>query len=116
MPVMQAIMMYRSAGVVNHTVSISPNPAGGASTTPSPAEVSPTANVLNGVGPFTYLWSITSGGAGVTLTNTTSATCTLTTNNGNIQVRTGTLKCDVTDTGNGSIVASDTVTYTLEVT
>jgi hypothetical protein len=108
------LMMHRN-GVVNHTVAISPDPVTGVSTTPTPASANATANVTSGVGPFTYAWSWDSGGTGITITNSTSATCTITTSTGLTGLRTGVLKCDVTDTGNGSYVASDTVTAELEV-
>lgn len=112
MGVLQIRMMYKGAS--SHAVSISPDPMDASSTSPTPASVVGTASVTGGVGPFTYAWSIVTGG-GVTLTNTTSAACTLTTNTGTPQTRVGTIKCDVTDTGNGSLVASRTVSYTLDI-
>lgn len=114
MPIMQ-LMMTRISGVTNHTVTISPDPVLGGSVTPTPATANATANVSNGVGPFTYSWSWDSGGTGINITNATSATCTIATATGAVGLRTGVLKCDVTDTGNGSYVASDTVNAELEV-
>jgi hypothetical protein len=108
------LMMHRN-GVVNHTVNITPDPVAAGSTAPTPASSNATANVTNGVGSFTYSWSWDSGGVGITLTNNTSATCAVTTSTGSVGIRTGVLKCDVTDTGNGSYVASDTVLVELEV-
>jgi hypothetical protein len=98
-----------------HSVTLSPDPADGTAPSPSKASVSITANVTGGVGPFTYLHSIVSG-AGITMTNSTSATCTVETNTGALQTRLFTTQCVVTDTGAGSTTASDTVSGTLEVT
>lgn len=109
------LMMTRINGVTNHTVAISPDPVVGGSVTPTPATANATANVSDGVGPFTYSWTWDSGGTGINITNATSATCTLTTSTGGIGIRTGVLKCDVIDTGNGSYVASDTANAELEV-
>lgn len=115
MAITQLIMGYQAAGVSPAVVTISPDPSNGDSVFPTPASTSATAGIVGGVGPFTYLWSITAGGTGCTLTNTTTATCIATTNTGVPQVRTGTWKVDVTDTGNGSLVSSDTGTFNLEV-
>lgn len=62
------------------------------------------------VGPCSYLWEWFSGGAGITLSNATSATCTLTgsTTPGSFDIeRTGILRCTVTDLGAGSAEAFD---------
>lgn len=108
------LMMHRS-GVTNHTVVLSPAPVFGSSAAPTQAQANVTANVTNGVGPFTYLWSWNSGGSGINILNSTSATCTIITSTGAAGLRSGVLKCGVTDTGNGSYVASDTVSAELEV-
>lgn len=71
-----------------------------------------TATVTGEVGPLTYLWFWASGGVGIALTNTTSATCTLD-STGTDQTRDGVLQCDVTDTGNGNLVRSDTGAITV---
>lgn len=112
MAIQQVMMMY--SGITAHSVTLSPDPATASTTSPTPCSTSVTAVVSGGVGPFTYSWSIVTG-AGVTLTNATLSSCTITTNTGSVQTRSGTLKCDVTDTGNGSLVASGTGSYTLEV-
>jgi len=115
MPVVQLMMGYQASGVTPAVVTISPDPSDGLTLVPTPASTNGTAGIVGGVGPFTYLWTITAGGAGCSLTNTTTAICTATTNTGLPQTRTGTWKVDVTDTGNGSLVSSDTGTFNLEV-
>lgn len=116
MGVLQLMMGHQSSGVAPAVVTITPDPATASTVTPTAASVSPTAGVTSGVGPFTYLWSIASGGVGCTLTNATLATCTIATTTGLPgQFRTGTLNCDVTDTGNASLVSSDTGDFELEV-
>lgn len=112
MSLQQVMMMYK--GSTAHTVTLSPNPADSSSVSPSLASVAVTADVSGGTGPFTYAWSIVSG-IGATLTNATSATCIITTNTGSVGARSGSIKCDVTDTGNGSLVVTGNGTYTLEV-
>jgi len=108
------LMMHRS-GVTNHTVNITPDPVYSSSAAPSQASAAVTANVTDGVGAFTYAWSWDSGGSGMSILNSTSATCTIITDTGAAGLRSGVLKCEVTDTGNGSYAASDTVTAELEV-
>ena len=115
MAVLQLMMGRPSAGgVVNHTVSIAFTLGSNPSTSPTPANEIYTATPINGVGPFTYLWTRLSG-AGVTLTNTTTASCTITTNTGSPQSRAGDIRCTVTDTGNGGYSAFADVPYVLEV-
>lgn len=63
------------------------------------------ATVTSGIGPFTYLWQWVSGGVGMTLSNTTSATVTITASGTNVE-RSGTIRCTVVDTGNSSYSAS----------
>lgn len=60
--------------------------------------------VTGGSGTFTYSWAwISGGGTGMGLSNTTTATVTVNAS-GNDVLREGTLRCTVTDTGNGSLV------------
>lgn len=75
-----------------------------------------TATVSNGVGPFTYSWAFVAGGVGITLTNTTSATVGAQRSVGTASfgINTGTLRCSVTDTGNGNLVATKDIAVTLE--
>ena len=117
MPVVQLMMGYQAAGGVSPAavVTVTPDPSSGDTMFPTPASVSVTASIVGGTGPFTYAWSISSGGAGCTLTDSTLETCTVTTNTGLPQSRSGTLNVDVTDTGNGGLVSSDTGTFNLEV-
>lgn len=75
---------------------------------------SETAVVSGGVGPFTYLWSKTSGLAGATLTNTTSSTFTITKNSTAIGAQTGTVGVVVTDTGAGGATTSTGINVDLE--
>lgn len=65
------------------------------------------SNVTGGIGPFTYAWSWASGGVGMTITNATSVNCNVE-SIGTDQVRSGTIQCVVTDTGNGNLVRSGT--------
>ena len=115
MAITQLMMGYQASGVTPAVVTVSPDPSDGLSVAPGQASTNATAGIVGGIGPFTYLWTITSGGVGCTLTNTTTATCTVTTNTGLPQTRTGTWNVDVTDTGNGGLVSSDTGTFNLEV-
>lgn len=66
-----------------------------------------TATVSGGIGPFTYAWVWVSGGAVMPLSNTTSASVTISTSGTNT-LREGTLRVTVTDTGNaGAVVTRD---------
>lgn len=75
---------------------------------------STTATVTGGVGPFTYLWSKTTGLAGSTLTNTTSQTVTVTKNTLGLGTQSGVITVVVTDTGAGGATTSDAANVTLE--
>lgn len=115
MPVLQLMMGNPIAGgVINHTVSLAFTSGFNPSTSPTPANEIYTATPVNGVGPFTYLWTQLSG-IGVTLTNASTASCTITTNTGSPQSRAGDIRCTVTDTGNGGYSAFADVSYVLEV-
>lgn len=74
------------------------------------------ATVSGGVGPFTYSWAFIAGGTGITLTNTTSSTVTAqrSTGSSTFGVNTGSLRCSVTDLGNGSLVTIWDISATLE--
>lgn len=86
-----------------------------ASLTPNNARGSSHAIVTGGVGPFTYSWAFIVDGNGITLTGSTLDTVTAATTTSQIQVRQGTLRVTVTDTGNGNLVVTDDVNVYLEV-
>jgi len=71
-----------------------------------------TATVTGGVGPFTYAWAFVSGGVGITLSNATTATVGAVKEFG-IQTNSGTLRCNVTDTGNANLVRFTDINVTL---
>ncbi len=79
------------------------------------ASGSSTAFVSGGVGPFTYSWAFVADGAGITLSGTTTATVLATTTTGGVQIRSGTLRCTVTDTGNGGATSTKDISVYLEV-
>lgn len=93
-----------SAGDVNG-FSLQPTKAGGSST----------ASVTGGIGPFTFSWAFVVDGNGITLTNALLQTVTARTNTGTPQVRQGTLRVTVTDTGNGNLQVTKDVGVYLEV-
>lgn len=109
------LMPKRSiAVIVNHTVAISPTLIDAQKVAGSLYTGSPTANVTNGVGPFTYAWSWLAGGTGITIGSATLATCTLSSTGAAAgTTRTGTLRCIVTDTGNGSLAITDSISVTI---
>lgn len=59
------------------------------------------SNPSGGAGGYTFLWEKASGLTGVTINNSTSQSCSLTTSSGGS--RTGTLKCTVTDADTDSV-------------
>ena len=61
-----------------------------------------TVTITGGVGPFTRLWSWHTGGSGMTLANTTTATVQINSTGTNV-IRSGVLKCITTDTGNSNL-------------
>jgi len=93
-----------SAGDINEAViGISPKASG-----------TSTAAVTGGVGPFTYAWAFVAGGSFIALSGETTATVTATRNGTSIGIDTGTLRCSVTDTGNGNLLKFKDITVTLE--
>lgn len=74
-----------------------------------------TANLMGGVGPFTYAWVKVLDGF-ITATNATSAVTWFQAVGMEPQeIRSATFRCDVTDTGNGNAVTqSDLATVILE--
>lgn len=106
--------------VVNHTLSKSGDASGSATTTVSGGNVAATTNSVTitpiaGVGPFTYSWSHV-GGTAATANSSTSATTTFTRTAAAPSVNqtsnnySGTMRCTVTDTGNGNYATSIDVT------
>lgn len=105
---------------IERTPSFSATAAGTAPTTKSANNSTITSNNITatpvgGTGPFTYVWSIVSHddpNSTPTINNSTSATCTVTTNQApssqttvNVVVR-----CAVTDTATANVVNTNTVT------
>lgn len=106
-------MMFFQNGYVPHTVVISPDDLSQGLSNGATYSQSMTANVTGGIGPFTYVWSITSG-LGFTLTSTTSNPTTLQHSGLTDMDRAVTVQVVVTDTGaSGSPTASDTASGTV---
>lgn len=91
---------------LNHTASMSPTQINGIEPNGS-TSAGMTAVIVGGTGPFTYAWSWQSGGAGMTLSNTTSATVTINASGTNV-ARSGVIQCVVTDTGNANYAVTPT--------
>lgn len=109
------LMPKRTNAVINHSVGISPALIDVQLAPSTLYTGSPTAVVANGVGPFTYAWSWQTGGTGITIGSATLATCSLSSTGAAAgTTRTGTLRCIVTDTGNGSLAITDTISVTVK--
>lgn len=103
--------------LTNHTTSVPP--VSGYTIRPGTLSNNVTATVTGGTGPFTYAWSWASGGTSIALSNTTLATCFITstvTGSGVTVNRGGSLQCVVTDTGNSNFqtTTAGAVNYTFE--
>lgn len=108
------IMKMRKASPAVHTVSIAPDPRTGSSSTSTVTSGNATASVTGGVGPFTYAWTWDDNIDSITALSPTSAT-TQFRKTGAVSGESyyGTARCTVTDTGNGSVTADDTVSVEL---
>jgi hypothetical protein len=82
---------------------------------PNPAVGSSKATVTGGVGPFTFSWAFVAGGTGISLINNTLSTVTARTNTGSVQVKQGTLRVTVVDTGNANQTVTKDINVYLEV-
>jgi hypothetical protein len=104
-------MLYRKAGaVVDATVSFTPDGASVSKTNSTVYSQNVTANITNGVGPFTYQWTH-SNPTRFTLSNATSATCTLQGGGYTNVEYLDDLTLTITDTGNGNKTATHTATF-----
>ena len=104
-----ACMMGETAAVINATVTINPSAINATKTNGTSYSGTASAAVVNGVGPFTYAWSWQSGGAGITLSATSTSSCGLSSAATSDTTRSGVLQVIVTDTGNGNITTSDSI-------
>ena len=74
------------------------------------------ASTVDGTSPFTYSWSLVSGGTGITITSPTAASTTFSGSVGPVNnILTGVYKCTVTD-NSGAVVDTNTVSVTLTYT
>lgn len=83
------------------SLQVTPDAIGATAVYPNKPQGNTTADVWGGVGPFTYSWYWQSGGTGLSLINTNSATVTVQATeavNYN-QMYSGTVACSVTDAG-----------------
>jgi len=103
------------SAVTAATVSIAPIAVEGRADNQNGAIVTSdtaTANVSDGVGPFTYQWSHVSGGL-ITIDSATANQTTFSSFLNHEQTVTGVYQVTVTDTGNGNAITTDNVTVTL---
>lgn len=110
---MQMVACMMGAPLVAATVAINPPGINTNVVNGNPYSGSATANVSDGVGPFTYAWSWLAGGTGITLAGTTSVTVAINSASTSNTTRSGTLQCIVTDTGNGSVTTSDNISVSI---
>lgn len=105
-PPISLTQMIGAARITAHNVSVTPNPSNRSAARGGNISQNFTANVTSGVGPFAYSWFFVTGGGGMSLTGATSATCNVqsstTVGTGDI-TRDATLRCVVTDNGNGGV-------------
>ena len=75
-----------------------------------------TVSLVDGTGPFTYAWSLVSGGTGITVTTPTASSTTFSGSVGPVtDTLTGVYQCTVTD-NSGATAVTNTVSVSLTYT
>lgn len=100
---------YGASAVTEHSVSPSPSSMGGSLSNGVGYGEGCTAVVSGGIGPFTYSWFFLSSNFGFSITNSTSQSCIVNHSGATNATRDFQMQCNVTDTGNGSLMKSFTV-------
>jgi hypothetical protein len=111
------MLKMRRAGASSHAVVITPNPLDASGNTSTITTGDATANVTGGVGPFTYAWTFDSNPGGLTiLSAAAAATQFRKTGAASGEIYNALARCTATDTGNGNVMAFDTVNVSIERT
>lgn len=106
----------RSRETVNHTVLITPTEILSFASQGFPWQSDfITGTPINGAGPFNYSWAWVSGGSGITINSPTSPTTILSIANPQPPGYSGTLRCTITDTGNGNFINSAQINVSVDV-